>query len=303
MTTSWRDSVPANRLTIRAPLRADQGDLFQPTAFPEVGPAEFSSPSGTLNLLVESRQSMANRLEEVIWDSVKDDLIEPLRGMPYVRLKKRGQPTLSSITEAHRIASPYLLPLLKDQLIAELEWDQKRRLAPHEMVSTLLRRDPNSLIHGVFFATLKPGHLRIPRLLSAFIDARDVSPALSGGVKLDHLDSQAPATEGKGHVPYGRREYVSQHITAAFSLDLIQLERYGLSPTASSFLRNLALYKIRLFLSQGLRLRTACDLELAGPLQTSDSFPEEETLSHQLAQGIAELKRSGEFPETSIWEL
>ncbi len=252
----------------------------------------------------------ANRLTiqaplEVIWDSVKEDLIEPLRGMPYVRLKKRGQPTLSSITEAHRIASPYLLPLLKNQLIGELEWDQKRRLALHEMAPTLLRRDPNSLIHGVFFATLKPGNLRIPRVLSAFIDARDVSPALSGGVKLDHLDSQAPATEGKGHVPYGRREYVSQHITAAFSLDLIQLERYGLSPTASSFLRNLALYKIRLFLNQGLRLRTACDLELAGPIEVepADTLPEEETLAQRLAESIAKLKKSGELPETSIWEL
>lgn len=295
--------MPANRLTIQAPLRPILGDLFQPTAFPEVGPAEFTSPSGTLSLLVESRQSMANRLEEVIWDNVKEDLIKPLRGMPYVRLKKPRQPLLSSITEAHRIASPYLLPHLKDQLIQELDWDQKRRLAPHEMAPVLLRRDPNSLVHGVYFATLKPGNLRIPRLLSAFIEARDVSPALSGGVKLDHLDSQAPATEGKGHIPYGRREYVSQQITAAFSLDLIQLERYGLSPTASSFLRNLALYKIRLFLSRGLRLRTACDLELAGPVQTSDSYPEEETLAQELAEGIAELKKSGELPESSIWEL
>lgn len=298
--------MSANRLIIKASLRPVLGDLFQPTAFPELGPAEFTSPGGTLSLLVESRQSMANRLEEVIWDCVKGDLIEPLRGMPYVRLSKPYHPLVSSITEAHRIASPYLLPHLKDQLIKELDWDQKRRLAPHEMAPVLLRRDPNSLIHGVFFATLKPGNLRLPRLLSSFIEARDVSPALSGGVKLDHLDSQGAATEGKGHVPYGRREYASPSIVASFGLDLVQLERYGLSSGAANFLRNLALYKIRRFLDQGLRLRTSCDFDIAGPLEVEPPdayFPGEETLTRELTKGIAKLKESGEFPEPSVWDL
>lgn len=297
--------MPASRIIIKARLTPVIGDRFQPTGFPELGPAEYPSTTGTLSLLVESPQSMANRLEAVIWDPVGQELVQPLRGMPYVRYQDPRHGLVTSITEAHRIASAYLLPHLKDRLIEELAWDQKRRLAPHEMAPTLLRRDPNSLIHGVYFSTLKPGNLRLARMLSAVVDARDASPALSGGVKLDHLDSQGPSGEGKGHVPYGRREYVSPDITAAFSLDLVQLKSYGLSDVAESFLKNLALYKIARFLEQGLRLRTACDFQLEGPLKVEPhdfKLPSQEELAHHLQEGIARLIASGEFPEQP-WSL
>jgi CRISPR-associated protein Csb1 len=35
-------------------------------------------------LLVESAQSMANRLEAVCWDTVADDWVTPLKGLPVV---------------------------------------------------------------------------------------------------------------------------------------------------------------------------------------------------------------------------
>jgi CRISPR-associated protein Csb1 len=295
--------VPTDRIIIKARLTPVIGQRFQPTGFPGLGPAEFSSSTGTLSLLVESPQSMANRLEEVIWNRAQEDLVEPLRGMPYVRLRHPKHGLVTSITEAHRIASTYLLPLLKDRLIQELGWDQKRFLHAHELAPVLLRRDPNSLIHGVYFSTLKPGNLRLPRMISAFIEATDVSPALSGGVKLDHLDCEGPSSQVKGHIPYERREYVSPAITASFSVDLAQLRRYALSPEAETFLRNLALYKVGLFLEHGLRLRTACDLTVAGPLQVEPALPDLEQLAHDLAEGIARLQKSGEFPEPGVWDL
>lgn len=295
-----------NRTIIKASLRPVIGERFQPTGFPDLGPAEYTSNTGTRSLLVESPQSMANRLEEVIWDRAQEDLISPLQGMPYVRLRHPQHGMISSITEAHRLASPYLLPHLKNQLVKELDWDQKRRLGLHEVAPFLLRHDPNCLIHGVFFTLLNPGTIRLPRMLSAFIEASDVSPVISGGVKLDHLEPQGKASLGKGNVPFERREYLSPEIVAAFSLDLVQLERYNLSDEAQSFLKDLAMYKIRLFLDKGLRLRSACDFMIDRPLQLEPNdlqLLDGDRLAQDVAQGIAKLQKSGEFAKPAIWEL
>ena len=53
-------------------------------------------------------------------------------------------------------------------------------------------------------------------------------------------------------------------ITAFFNLDLAQLRGYGLSKEAETLLTALSLYKIQKVLRDGLRLRTACDLEPLG---------------------------------------
>ena len=63
-------------LLFEVPLKVRQGHRFQPTGFPDLGAAEFDTPEGRA-LLVESAQSMANRLEAVCWDEGTHDLIEP----------------------------------------------------------------------------------------------------------------------------------------------------------------------------------------------------------------------------------
>ncbi len=55
----------APRLLLRAKLKPLQGTRFQPTGFPEIGAAQYDGPDGTPMLLVESAQSMANRLDTV----------------------------------------------------------------------------------------------------------------------------------------------------------------------------------------------------------------------------------------------
>ena len=282
----------ANRLIFKIQLAPALGERFQPTGFPDLGPAEYLSPEGTTSLTVESVQSMANRLESVIWDQAQQELIEPLRGMPYLRFQSSEHGLVTSLSEPHRLASPYLLPLIKDQLIAEWGWDQKRELTLAELAPTLLRWDPNSLVHGVFFITLKPGNLKVPRLLTAFIEATRVTPAISGGVKFDRLDPRGEAEQGKGHIPFSRREYVSSSITLLFCLDLLQLRRYQLSQVATNFLQDLSLYKLRLFLQSGMRLRSGCDFEVVGP----PKLPTEKALASKLSEAIAKLQKSGEFP-------
>ena len=63
------------RLLLEAELRPVQGSRFQPTGFPNLGPAVYAAPDGEQTVLVESAQSMANRLEAVCWDEATDDWV------------------------------------------------------------------------------------------------------------------------------------------------------------------------------------------------------------------------------------
>jgi len=74
------------RLLIEADLQPVQGTRFQPTGFPDLGAAEYDGPDGRRMLLVESAQSMANRLEAVCWDTVADDWVPALAGLPLIRV-------------------------------------------------------------------------------------------------------------------------------------------------------------------------------------------------------------------------
>ena len=77
------------RLLLEAELTPLQGSRFQPTGFPNLGAATYDGPDGTPMLLVESAQSVANRLEAVCWDPVADHWVAPLNGLPYIALLYR----------------------------------------------------------------------------------------------------------------------------------------------------------------------------------------------------------------------
>lgn len=257
------------RLLIEADLRPIQGTRFQPTGFPDLGAAEFDGPDGQRMLLVESTQSMANRLEAVCWDEVADDWVEPLKGLPVIRVvDAHGRPLTNSVLEAHRTNSPYILEgkdsSVMDLLKRELACMEEGAVNLRKLASVLLRYDTNALLHGVFLAKsdLAGGRLRLPRVLSAFIEAEGVTVAHSGGVKNDAVNPSGDTSKGFGNVPFARTEYVAPNITAFFNLDLAQLRALGLGQEAEALLMALALFKIRRFLETGLRLRTACDLEV-----------------------------------------
>lgn len=262
----------SHRLLIEAPLRPVQGARFQPTGFPDLGAAVFDAPDGR-RLLVESAQSMANRLENVCWDSSNNDLVPELQGLSYIRVERAdGSYLTSSITEAHRINSPYILEgkdkkffeTLKEETQGMAEGNIDRR----KLANILFGYDAHSLVHGVFLAKseLAGGRLRVERALSSFIEAVDVQVAASGGVKNDHVDPSGEAKKGFGNVPFQRDEYTAKQIMAFFNLDLAEVRGFGLPPEAAKLLVALALYKVVAFLDQPMRLRTACDLELAGPI-------------------------------------
>lgn len=257
----------ANRLLIEAKLKPLQGTRFQPTGFPDLGPALFESSSGQ-TLLVESAQSVANRLEATIWDPAKQELLPQLKGLSCVRVtRKDGSYLTSSITEAHRLNSPYILEgkdrAVIEELIAKTAPFSQGVIDRSRLARVVAEYDINALLHGLFLAKgdLAGGRLRIERALSGFIEATGVRVAASGGVKNDAVNPSGEAAQGFGNVPFQRDEFTADGITAFFNLDLAQLRAYALGPDGERLLIVLALYKIAAFLEGSLRLRTACDLE------------------------------------------
>lgn len=307
----------APRLLIEAALAPVQGTRFQPTGFTNLGHAVYESPDGHgRTVLVESAQSMANRLETVCWDSLADDWVEPLRGLPVVKVvDANGKPLTNSLIEAHRLNSPYILEG-KDKTFADL---LKKRLADmeegrvdiRELARVLLEFDTNALLHGVFLAKkdLAGGRLRLPRSLSAFVEADNAKIAASGGVKNDSVNPSGDRAKGFGNVPFARDEWVAQEITAYFNVDLRQIRAFGLGgdvglgDDVERLLILLALFKILKFLGEGLRLRTACDLDVNGVSVTRPEgfeLPTLDAIESDLPALIETIGAKGLFGESRV---
>ena len=260
------------RLLLQAKLKPVQGSRFQPTGFPDLGAATFDGPGGAKMLLVESAQSMANRLESVCWDVTANDWVAALKGLPAVLVvDKDKKPLTNSVLEAHRLNSPYILEgkdkSFFDTLRKELDITDVGAVDIRKLTAVLLKYDTNALIHGVFLAKkeIAGGRMRLPRALTAFIEAIEVSTVASGGVKNDAVNPSGDTAKGFGNVPFHREEFTG-NITAFFNLDLALIRGFGLGADVEALLIAISLFKIQRFLRDGLRLRTACDLDQDGNL-------------------------------------
>ena len=149
----------APRLLIEAKLQPVQGTRFQPTGFPNLGHAVYDSPDGRgRTVLVESAQSMANRLETVCWDDVADDWVAPLRGLPVVRVADREREAAHQLRDRSAPAQLAVHPRRQGQ-------DRRRPAqeasgghggrpgrSARQLARVLLEFDTNALLHGVFLA-------------------------------------------------------------------------------------------------------------------------------------------------------
>jgi len=273
MTIDFNGLKDAPRLLMEAKLQPVQGCRFQATGFPDLGAARYRSPDGTEMLLVESAQSVANRMEMACWNEAANDLIDDLRGLPYILVKlPDGRKLTNSILESHRINSPYILEGMDkrvfDLLRAGVAGMEIGPVKISDLAKLVMKYDPNAVLHGVFLAKkeLAGGRLRMTRILTGFIEARNIKAAESGGVKNDRVDPGGNTKTGFGNVPFSRTEFTADSIKAYFNLDLALLRGYGLGEYATKLLIALGLFKIRRFLSTGLRLRTACDLDVMGDI-------------------------------------
>src|SRR6266436_1012635 len=305
------------RLLLEVELKPIQGDRFQPTGFADLGAAVYERPDGQRMLLVESAQSVANRLEQTCLDGNGPRIAEELESLPYVLAKLTGQTETetSSLVEAHRINSPFIISneTFKKPFIEKSGWAKGKPLAWKKIARAIFFYDPNALLHGVFMANLEDGRIKIPRALSGFVEAEDVREAASGGVKNNPIDPTGKIRSVNfdkdvyGNVPYHRTEFTAAHIEAYFNLDLALLHGYGLGPTPTELLIALALYKIRRLLLGGLRLRTACDLTLRSELvidaPTGFAMPSAEALLDAIRKNIDECSKQGLFANPPVTEL
>lgn len=309
------------RLRYTAELRPALGSAFQPTGFPDIGAAKFErfAPDGSAQdmLLVESVQSMANRLEATAWDRAAHQPTALFAGLGYVRVHREARPEehlTSSREEAHRLASAFVRDSLLDGtpmlhvIAARLGLAKDTPLDYPRMAAELLRLDPFCLLHGVFFNQKEWfGQPRFSRAVSAVIEAYDVRQAVSGGRKSDHVRHQLDkdgtgggTSEGYGSVPFHRVEWTAREIRAMFSVDVELLRSYGLGEPVTELLTLIALWEIRSLLSQGLRLRTACDLEVAeDPAELPGLRELTERIQNLLTDSRAVL---GDGPVTALWK-
>jgi len=320
MTIDYDQLAKAPRLLMETKLKPLQGHRFQPTGFADLGPARYTLPDGTEMLLVESAQSVANRMELACWDDAAQHFITDLRGLPFIRiLDSDGNRVSNSLLEAHRINSEYIMKNAKrvtrdngtikpvsdefnKEFAQEIEYQKDGRVKWSKFRDALLKYDINSLIHGCFLEEIG-GRLRITRAVSGFIEASGVSAAESGGVKNNIV--QPDLKGGEGNVPFHRTEFTAREIKAYFNLDLALLRGYGLPDDAQQLLIVLSLFKVRRFLSTGLRLRTACDLELDGKLTVTrpDKFTVSEE-KHLLSECSALIERcKSHFSDPAITEV
>jgi CRISPR-associated protein Csb1 len=303
----------SKRLLMEAELVPVQGSRFQPTGFPDLGAATFQAADGTRMLLVESAQSMANRLEATILGP-DNELIGELEGLSYIRanLTAGTDTTTNSLIEAHRINSPFIISdeSFKASFKNTSEYQTNMPINWQKIARALFKYDINSLLHGVFLANLEDGRVKMPRAVSGFIEAKNIQEVVSGGVKSNPIDptgklrAESLDKDVYGNVPYQRVEYTANTITAYFNLDLGLLRSYDLGEDAFNLLVALALYKIRTFFEEGTRLRTACDLKLAGDIEVEeiDNFkvPDPQKLLEYLKQKIADCKSMFADPPITV---
>lgn len=324
------------RLLMEALLQPVQGGpegRFQPTGFPDLGAATYKRPDGTPMLLVESAQSMANRMEKVCWDDAANEIVAPLASppLPHVIVDLGNGLKTNSFEEAHRLNSIYIIEHkpLEQELIKAMKGATGRPIDRTSLASAVFRRDPNSLLHGVFFArsTMAGGRARFQRLLSGFIEASNAKAVQSGGVKNEPVDPTgddayrryAPlpgskeekaatrkALDGAMSVPYPRTEYAAEKIIAYFNLDLATMRGYRLGDDANKLLIAFALFKVLRVIRDGLKLRTACDLE---PLSLTVTRPNDldlakrDELLDEIATRLPDLIAACDFGDSPITRI
>jgi len=288
-----------DRVIITAKLTISAGAFLQPTGFPDIGPCIYTDSDGNRRCLMESEQSMANRLEAVCMKS-PGHWVDDLRQLPVIEVRDANNCLLATnLTEPHRIASSYVLEGklngsdVKSILAGKLglgeggaSWALDGRESLEKLVFAL---DPAALLHGFQFVQWKFVGLRQTRLLSARLECllAEEPEVHYGMVKFDLIEpsSQGEGTnKGQSIAAKSRVVPAKDGIKASFDIDLIGLKNLAVSTPQKRFLLALALWKIGALLSNrasfdarsrqtgpSLRLRADCYLSCGDTVEWSGS--------------------------------
>lgn len=152
---------------------------------------------------------------------------------------------------------------------------------------TIFQYDPNSLVHGVLFPQWQ---IKIPRFLTAHLEAFGASRVDRSGVKFDRLGKTT-----SGQPIFAVDDAVAREIRATFILDVSLLRSFGrtngdtvlgLNEKQKEFLVALALWKIQRLLATSFRFRSGCHLRCAGLFRLEDDpSKKSEDKSNEKAKG------------------
>jgi CRISPR-associated protein Csb1 len=232
---------------------------------------------------------------------------------------------VTSLTEGHRIASTYFLagpPLDKDGLPAQdansttgkkgkgkakssatkkfeqvlidefgiVSPDTPRAHPPAEkwwkVFQTIFRYDPNALVHGVLFPQWQ---IKIPRVLTAHMEAFGASRVDRSGVKFDRLGKTT-----SGQPIFAVDDATAREIRATFILDTALVRSFGrqngnntlgLGEKQKEFLVALALWKIQRLCETPFRFRSGCHLKC---VKLADDSGQEITLEVDIKSAITQ---------------
>jgi len=316
-----------DQVVITASLELANGRFLQPTGFPDIGACIYRDKEGRRWCLVESEQSVANRLEAVC---MKDPGVwaDDLKGLPLVAVRDPRRDLLTtSLCEPHRIASSYVLDGKTDsgKTMKELfegrlglkqggdSWPLGKRAELEKLIFAL---DPGALLHGFQFVQWKFVGLRQTRLLHGRLEAKlaDEPEVHYGMVKWDAIEPESTREEraNKGQSIAAKSRIVPKEITAWFEIDALGLKSLGLDQTQKKFLFGVALWKIGAFLANrpsfdprsrqtlpSLRLRADCYLRCKSVSWTGDSATGE-TTTDELMKALPKLPNFQELVKEAL---
>lgn len=234
-----------DRVVIDASMELTNGSFFQPTGFPDIGACVFVDKEGRRRCLVESEQSLTNRLEAVCMQA-PGTWRAPFDGkLPVVHVSDvSGSLLATNLTEPHRLSSSYVLEgtldgdgnkekngnRLQDVLRAHLgvsedgkRWPLDKRAELSRVVFAL---DPAAMLHGFQFMQWSAVGLRQQRLLHARMEAvlAGDSDVHYGMVKIDPFgDKPSGKHNNKGQSIAQKSRLVPESINATFELDVLGL--------------------------------------------------------------------------------
>ena len=275
-----------HRLTLCANLKPASGlNRFQPAGFPEVGHVLYDDPKPEADrkiCIVDSAASMANHLESVCLENTFSMALHPdLKGMPYVEVwTDDGRLVMNSLCEGHRLASGYFVDEKRAHLgsiegepfLSQLKTEfglqdlgTNTHPLPNEwwkVFKTIFKYDPNSLVHGILFPALG---IKLPRVLTAHLEAYGATRVSSSGVKFDKLGQT-----DSGQPIFNVDEETARELRATFVVDLSLIRSFGngdngLNDAQKEFLLGFCLWKIQRLTEAPFRYRTNCDLECETP--------------------------------------
>jgi len=235
----------------------------------------------------------------------------------------RREVVVTSLTEGHRIASTYFLEgsILNEnglpvaipesgktsrdknsssesgkfeaELIKEFGIvlpGSKRAHPPADkwwnVFKTIFRYDPNTLVHGVLFPKWQ---IKIPRVLTAHLEAFGASKVDRSGVKFDRLGKTT-----SGQPIFAVDDATARQIRATFILDTALVRSFGrenngvilgLSRTQKEFLIALALWKVKELCEKPFRFRTGCYLQAT---RLTDDVGQKVTIDVNIGSAINE---------------